>query len=186
MKRFATAALAAVLLSPAGAMAQQAAAPAAAKTPAVGATVYDTSGAPIGTIAALGNGAVTIDTGTHKVPVPATSVGPGTKGLVMAMTKVQLDSAYEQAAAQAQAQTRSHLVPGTAVSSLHGAETIGTIKSADDQYVTVTTPKGDVKLPIAGFSTDAQGKVIVGMTAEQFNAAVSGSGGATPSATPNG
>ena len=179
MNRFASAGLAATLLMPASLAAQQAAAPAAA-APAVGATVYDTSGAPIGTISSIAAGAVTIDTGAHKVPVPATSVGPGAKGPVMAMTKAQLDAAYEQASAQATAQVRAKLVPGTAVSSLHGSATLGTIKSADDQYVTLTTGKGDVKLPISGFSTDAQGKVIVGLTVDQFNAAVGGSSAAAP------
>lgn len=192
MTRLATVAFTAVLLMPAGVAAQQAPAPASAPAPsttpstaapAVGAMVYDTTGAPVGTITAMSAGAVTIDTGAHKVPVPATSVGPGAKGLVMAMSKMQLDAAYNQATAQATAQMRAKLVPGTAVSSLHGAATVGTIKSADDQYVTLTTPKGEVKLPVAGFSTNAQGKVIVGMTADQFNAAVGGSGGTTAPAT---
>ena len=183
MNRFAIAALAAALSAPAGLAAQQAASSATATAPTVGATVFDTSGAPIGTITSIASGAVTIDTGAHKVPVPTASVGPGAKGLVMGMTKAQLDAAYEQASAQATTQMRAKLVPGTAVSSLNGTATIGTIKSADNQFVTLTTGKGDVKLPVGGFSTDAQGKVIVGMTADQFNAAVSGSGAAaTPPA----
>lgn len=160
--------------------------PAATAKPAVGATVYDQSGAMVGTIASMTASAVTIDTGTHKVPVPPTSVGTNAKGVVMAMTKAQLDAAYEQASAQAGAQLKAKLVPGTPVNSLHGAATIGTIKMADDQFVTVTTAKGDVKLPVNGFSTDAQGRVIVGLTADQFNAAVGGSAApATPAPSSN-
>lgn len=187
MIRAATLLVGAAMLAPAT-LAAQTAAPSTTAAPTVGATVYDTSGAPIGTISSIASGAATIDTGTHKVPVPLTSIGPGAKGAVMAMTQAQLNAAYEQASAQAGAQMRAKLVPGTAVSSLNGSATVGTIKSADAQYVTLTTAKGaEVKLPVSGFSTNAQGNVIVGMTAEQFNAAVSGAtapAGGTAGTTP--
>ena len=51
---------------------------------------------------------------------------------------------------------------------------LGTIKAADAQFVTLTTAKGDVKLPIAGFSADASGKIVAGITADQLAAATTG------------
>lgn len=187
MKHVATLIASAALVLPAVASAQQAqpAAPATAgatatgSTPVVGATVYDTSGGEVGRVDSLAQGAVVIDTGTNKVAVPATSIGAGAKGPTMAMTKSQLDAAYQQQAAQAQAGLQAKLVAGTAVSGVNGAP-VGTIKAADAEFVTLTTTKGDVKLPVKGFSTGPSGNVIIGMTAAQLDAAISGAAAATP------
>lgn len=192
MTRFPLIVAGALLLSPVAVAAQQASTPATAATPTaaptVGATVYDTSGAPVGTIATSNASVVTIDTGSHKVPVPASSIGHGAKGALIAMTQAQLNTAYEQASAQATAQVKQKLVAGTPVSGVNGTNTIATIKAADDQYVTLTTSKGDVKLPVSAFSTNAKGTVIVGMTAEQFDAALSSTtpAASTPATPPAG
>ena len=153
---------------PAAAPANAAAAPAAA--PSVGATVTGKDNQPAGTIAQVTAEAVVIDTGTNKVPVPVASIGAGAKGPIIAMTKAELDAAYAQAAQAQQANLK--LTPGTMVHGLNDAM-LGTIKSADAEFVTVTTPKGDVKLPKAGFGPGANGTVRVNATAEQVNAAVS-------------
>ena len=154
------------------ASAQTPAAPAAAAT--VGATVYDTTGGVVGTVSSVTPDAVVISTGTHDVAVPPASVGAGAKGPTMAMTKVQLDAAFVQQQDQAAAAMKAQLVPGAAVFSSTGDTQVGTIKAADAQYVTLTTTKGgEAKLPIGGFSTGPKG-LIIGMTAEQFNAAVGG------------
>lgn len=52
-----------------------------------------------------------------------------------------------------------------------GGTPVGTIKSMDSQYVTLTTAKGDVKLPVAGVGPGQNGAVI-GLTAAQLDAAV--------------
>ncbi len=181
-----------LMMVPAAALAQQAqpapgaapaapAANAAATAPTVGATIYDSAGVALGTVASITPQAVILNTGTAQVPVPPTSIGKTDKGFAMAMTKADLDAAVASSQAQAQAAVKAKLTPGTAVAGLNGAA-LGTIKTADDQFVTVTTAKGDVKLPIAGFSADASGKVIVGITAEQLAAATAGaSAGATTS-----
>ena len=150
-----------------------ASAPAAA-TATVGATVYDTTGGVVGTVSTVTPDAVVISTGAHDVAVPPASIGAGAKGPTMAMTKAQLDDAYAQQQAQATAAMKAQMVPGTAVFSRNGTEQVGTIKAADAQYVTLTTTKGgEAKLPIDGFSTGPKG-LIIGMTADQFNAAVGG------------
>ncbi len=189
-----------LMMVPAAALAQQAtpgrapmapqtpAAPvagAAATAPTVGATIYDSAGVSLGTVASITPQAVILNTGTAQVPVPPASIGKTDKGFAMAMTKADLDAAVASSQAQAQAAVKAKLTPGTAVTGLNGAS-LGTIKTADDQFVTVTTTKGDVKLPIAGFSADASGKVIVGITAEQLAAATAGAsaGGATSGAAP--
>lgn len=160
-------------------------APAAAASAnvAAGATVYDTSGGVIGTVASVNGDVVVIDTGTHKAGVPMTSIGKGAKGPTMAMTKTQLDAAAAQQQQQAQAQVQQSLVAGAQVKSLNGTAVVGTVKSADAQFVTLTTPKGEVKLPTSGFSMGPSG-LIVGLTAQQFDAAVSGAAAAPATTTP--
>lgn len=179
-------------LMPAAALAQQAQpAPAAqagaatsATAPTVGTTVYDSAGVALGTVASVTPQAIVLNTGTAQVPVPPTSIGKTDKGFSMAMTKAQLDAAVAQSQAQAQAALKAKLVPGTAVSGLNGA-TLGTIKAADAQFVTLTTAKGDVKLPANGFSADASGKIVAGITAEQLAAATAGANAtATSGAAP--
>ncbi|WP_230630869.1 hypothetical protein [Sphingomonas sp. Leaf37] len=165
---------------PASAPAQAAtSADATATAPTVGATIYDSAGVALGTVASITPQAIVLNTGTVQVPVPPTSIGKTDKGFAMAMTKADLDAAVASSQAQAQAAVKAKLTPGTAVSGLNGAS-LGTIKTADDQFVTVTTAKGDVKLPIAGFSADASGKVIVGITADQLAAATAGASAGAP------
>lgn len=149
--------------------------PAAAQAtePAVGATVVDTAGAQVGTIETLTNGTAVINTGTNKVGYPVTSMTPGPNGVIIAMTKAQLDASYAEQVAKAKADLQSKLVAGTPVRSRNGAAQVGVIKAADPEFVTVTTTaKGDVRLPANGFSLDAQGGVIIGLTVDEFNAAI--------------
>ncbi|WP_194150385.1 hypothetical protein [Sphingomonas oligophenolica] len=172
-------------LLPAAALAQTAppaAAPsAAAKTPTVGATVLDSAGTPIGTIASITAQAIVLDMDGTKVAVPPASVGATAKGLAMAMTKASLQAAQAQQQAQAQAALQSRLVAGTAVSGINGAP-IGTVKANDGSLVTLSTSKGDVKLPTNGFTMNQTGQVMIAMTEAQFDAAVSGASGGTTGA----
>lgn len=182
MKRYRIlAAVAAAALSPSLASAQTAPAttPAAgaqaSATVAAGATVYDTSGGVVGTIASTDGTNAVIDTGTNKAAVPLTSLGKGAQGPVLAMTKAQLDAAAGAQQQQASAAFRSQLVTGASVYGTGGTK-LGTIKAVDASMVTLTTDKGDAKLPVAGFGPGPQG-VTIGMTAAQLSAAM----GAAPS-----
>lgn len=181
MKRYEfLAAVAAAALTPAIASAQTAptTAPAAgaqaSATAAVatGATVYDTSGGVVGTVASTDGTNAVIDTGTNKAAVPLTSLGKGAKGPVLAMTKAQLDAAAGAQQAQASAAFRAQLVTGATVYGSGGAR-LGTIKAIDATNVTLTTDQGDAKLPITGFGPGPQG-VTIGLTAAQLAAAMNG------------
>ena len=176
--------LTALLLAPAVASAQTApttTAPAAGATATAtanvttGATVYDTAGGVVGTIASTDGTNAVIDTGTVKAAVPVTSLGAGTNGPVLAMTKAQLDAAAGQQQAQASADFASKLVPGAAVYGTGGAQ-LGTIKSVDASGVTITTSAGEAKLPTNGFGPGPQG-VTIGMTQAQLTAAIQAAGG---------
>jgi hypothetical protein len=151
----------------------QSGAPAAAGQPvqpAVGATVVDTAGAPVGTIETIAEGTAIINTGTNKAPYPLTSMTPGPKGPIIALTKAQLDGFYAEQAAK----TAAALVTGAAVKTRNGAAEAGKIKSVAADSIVLTTAAGqDVSLPRNIFAVDPQGGVVIGFTAEQFAQAIS-------------
>ncbi|WP_185209923.1 hypothetical protein [Sphingomonas sp. NBWT7] len=144
----------------------------ASAAPTVGATIYDAQGGVVGTIASTDGTSAVVDTGANKAAVPLTSFGTSPKGPTLGMTKAELDAAAGQATAQATADFKSKLVAGTTVYGTGGAS-LGTIKTVDAQFVTLTTPKGDAKIPVGSFGPGAQG-VTIGMTAAQLQAAMGG------------
>lgn len=171
-------ALGALLLSPAALSAQTAAPaqqPAATATPTVGATVYDSAGVEVGRIEQVTPQAIVVNAGGSKVGLPPASIGSGPKGLTVSITRDQVLAAAQQAQAGAQAQVQAQLTPGTTIRGAQGA-TVGTVKSNDGNLVTLTTPKGDVALPIGGFGPGPNGPVI-GMTQAQLDAAMTQAGG---------
>lgn len=181
MKHFAIFALASAALVPAAAVAQApAAAPTAGATVAAGATVYDTSGGVVGTVDSVDGTNAVVNTGTVKAAIPLTSLGQGAQGPVLAMTKAQLEAAASQQQAQASADFKAKLVPGTTVYGTGGAQ-LGTIKSVDASGVTLTTTDGDAVLPMTGFGPGPQG-VTLGMTAAQLKAAMGKATGAAAGA----
>ncbi|WBH15913.1 hypothetical protein [Sphingomonas radiodurans] len=156
----------------AGAPALATTAPATGAAPTVGATIFDAQGGTVGTIASSDGTNAVVDTGTAKAAVPLTSFGTGPKGPTLGMTKAELDAAASQGAAQAAAEFKSKLTTGATVYGTGGAS-LGTIKSMDAEFVTLTTSKGDAKLPLASFGPGPQG-VTIGMTAAQLEAAMAG------------
>lgn len=141
---------------------------------AAGATVYDTKDGVAGTIESVSNGVAVISTGANKVGLPLTSFAVGPKGPVIAMTKAELDAAAGQAASQAAADLKAQLAAGATVYGKAGAS-LGTVKEADDQFVTLNAAKGPVKLPITAFSKGDKGAVLA-MTAAELDAALAAAG----------
>jgi len=150
------------------------AAPAAAASTAVkaGATVYDAQGGVVGTIASSDGTNAVVDTGTVKAAIALSSFGSSPKGPTLGMTKAELEAAAGQQAQTSAEDFKAKMVAGAPVYGAAGTE-LGTIKAVDSQFVTLTTPKGDVRLPITGFGPGAKG-VTVGLTAEQLAAARGG------------
>ena len=151
----------------------QAPAPAASVTAQLqsGATVYDTSGAEAAKIESVTADAVIVNTGTNKLAIPISSFGAGANGPVLTTTKQQLDAAAGQADAEAKAALMARIVPGAEVRGQAGQSVIGSVKSVSGELVMVTTPKGDVNVPVASFKAGATG-LLLQMSADDFNAAV--------------
>jgi len=135
-----------------------------------GATVFEPSGAQVGTVDQVNGNVVIVNTGTNKVGVPLGNFAAGPNGPLLGNSKAQLDAAAEQSKAQAKAQLQALLVAGTPVHGTSGA-VLGTVKAANDQLVTVATDKGEVRLPAGGFAAGPNG-LVLGLDAAQFEAAV--------------
>lgn len=160
-----------------GAAAQTTPAQAGAMTsaaPTVGATVYDSTGAVLGTVEQVTPQAVFVNASGTKVGLPPSAIGAGPQGLRVATTRADILTQAQQATAAQKAQ----LTAGTTVRGSGGAS-VGTIKSVDGEFVTLTTSKGDVKLPANAVAAGPNGATIA-MTAAQLDAAITAAGGAAP------
>lgn len=139
-----------------------------------GATISDTSGAPVGTVTAVANGNATIDTGSVKVAVPVTSIAQRPNGLVMAMTKAQLEAAAQAASKPVE------IAVGNQVVGPQG-NPVGSVTETNGDLVTVQMPSGKVQLPAKSFAQKAAGTLVIGMTPEQLEAAAKAASGNAPS-----
>lgn len=137
---------------------------------AVGATVKDTEGGTVGTVASVDGGNVTVDTGKNKVAIPEASFGKTPDGPLLAMTRDQLDTAAEAAAAAAKQQLAAAIVPGADVRGSAGA-VIGKIEKIEGDLITLKSEAGSAKVPSSGLALMSDG-LHFGMSAEEFAAAV--------------
>lgn len=158
-------------LSPVAAIAQDVAAPVAALL-ATGAKVYAADGSEVGTVEKIDGGNVVIFTGKNRATLPASSLGKNDKGLLIAMTREQLDSAVEAANAKADAAMTAALIPDAPIKSSDGA-VIGKVQKVEDGKVTIDLPTGSaIVLGKDQMRAGADGLSLF-MTAAQFNSAVS-------------
>lgn len=159
----------------AGPVLAQGAAPAAAAKPNVtaGASVMDSKGGAVGTIASVNGDVAVVDTGSVKASVPTSSFAQSDKGLLIGMTKAELEAAAQGAAQQQQQQFLASLTPGTAVTDQNGGA-VGTIEAVEGDLVTIATPNAKAKLPKSALAQGPNGPII-GMTQAQLEAAVKSS-----------
>lgn len=161
-------------------LAQSAAPAAAAKVEVtVGAPVYDPQGQQVGTIAKVDGATVVINTGKHSASLATASIGRNEKGLLVSMTREQLDAAVEAAAAKSQAGLEAALVAGATVHSSDN-QPLGTIKQISPDGVVSVDRNGKVfALKKDSFAMDAAG-VRINATAAQIDAAIAQQAAAAP------
>lgn len=140
---------------------------ATAATPTVGATVYDASGAEVGTIKSVTAPNFVIDTGKNTATLALTALGTGPKGPVLGMTKVELDAAAEKAAASAKADTAAAIVADAPVYASDGTTQLGKVAEVTDTEFVLDAGGVRVKLPKASVAKGSSG-LMIGMTAEAF------------------
>jgi hypothetical protein len=159
MKLANTALLAAALaLVPAGASAQDA-----------GATVYGNDDAPIGTVESNADGIVTVDTGTHKAPLPADLLAEREGKWTVNATKAQIDSMMAAQMAEAEQKLNAALVKGAAVMTADNmsAGTILAIDETADQII-IERDNGIVSLMRKHFAVSPEGNLMALFSMEQI------------------
>ncbi|HET9628306.1 MAG TPA: hypothetical protein VFP14_02375 [Novosphingobium sp.] len=148
--------------------------------------VYGPQGSEVGKVEKVEGGNAVINTGKNSAAIPVSALGHNEKGLLVSMTREQLDAAVEAATAKAQGNLAQALVAGAAVRSADG-QAIGKIAGVSPQgIVTVQRDNDSFALQKDMFTTDAQG-VTLRLTAAQLNAAVAKqqqASAATPPAQP--
>ncbi len=71
--------------------------PATAADIKTGAEIFDPKGGVVGKVETVAADGVVVSTGTVKAKIPASSLGKGDKGLVIAMTKAEFEAAAKKA-----------------------------------------------------------------------------------------
>jgi len=150
-----------------------AAAPSAAANVTVGASVSDTTGAPVGTIESVSGGNAVLSTGAAKAALPVSAFAKGPNGLIVGITKADLEAKV------AQATTVTEITVGTAVSDPKGGS-VGKVDAVSGDMVTVATASTKAQLPKSAFAKGPSGLVIA-MTAAELDAAAKA---ATPATAP--
>lgn len=154
-----------VLASPAFAQATPTpAATAASSAVTAGATVVDTAGAPVGTIESVSGGNAVLSTGAVKATIPVASFAKGPKGLIIGITKADLEAKV------AAASKPTDITVGMTVNGPQG-KPVGTVEAVTGDMVTVATSSAKAQLPKTAFAQGANG-LVIGMTVDQLNAAV--------------
>lgn len=150
---------------------------ATASAQSVGMPVVDTAGNPVGTVTAIQGDNIEIKTDKHDALLPKASFTLNGGKLFFGMTQAQLDEAIEKSQAAADAS----VVAGATVKGLQGTE-IGKVESVDENGVVIALSSGK-KIQVArnGVRGNADGTVIVGLTADQIEAATKAGAGAAPS-----
>ena len=139
--------------------------------------VVDTAGNPVGTVTAIQGDNIQIKTDKHDALLPKASFTLNGGKLFFGMTQAQLDEAVEKSQAAADAS----VVAGATVKGLQGTE-IGKVESVDENGVVIALSSGK-KIQVArnGVRGNPDGTVIVGLTADQIEAATKAGAGAAPS-----
>jgi hypothetical protein len=157
---------AAALAAPAFAQASQTQPAATASATAgvtVGASVVDTKGQPVGTIESVSGTNAVLSTGTAKASIPFSSFAKGPNGLVIGISKADLEAQVAQATKPQQIDV------GMAVSGPGGVP-VGKVDAVSGDLVTVATANSKAQLPKTAFAQGPNG-LVIGMTAAQLDAA---------------
>lgn len=148
-----------------------------------GTKVFDSEGAELGTVISAAGANVVVDLGAEKqVTLPSNAFGKLEQGPTIGATKAQVVAAVDQAAASSDAKLAAALQTGADVRSANGSAILGKVKLAEADGVVLTTPTGDVKLPLNAFFVGQAG-LATSFTADEFSSAVAQ---ATSAAAPQG
>lgn len=133
-----------------------------------GAAVTDPQGGAVGTITRVDGDFLLLRTDRHEVRLPRASFASGDGKVVIALTRDQLNAQVDRMLGQAGEQ-----ITAGATLRGRGGETLGTIESADAEFVTVKVGERLVKLPRASVAPGPDGPV-TSVTAADLGLEVAG------------
>jgi len=133
----------------------------------------DTKGQPVGTIESVSGANAVLSTGTAKAAIPVASFAKGANGLVISVSKADLEAQVAQATKPQQ------ITVGMAVSGPQNAP-VGKVEAVSGDMVTVATANAKAQLPKTAFVQGPNG-LVIGMTAEQLDAAAKAAAGSRAS-----
>lgn len=146
-------------------------APAAAQAQAainVGMPVVDSAGAPVGSVAGLDGENIMIKTDKHEALLPKASFTVDGAKLLFGMTQAQLNAEIEKTVAASDAA----IVAGATVKGASGAA-VGVVDAVAADSVTIKLASGQkIQIARSGVRGNADGTVVIGLSAEQLEAQV--------------
>jgi len=189
--RILAAALATAALSPIAAHAQTAAPASAAPTtqqaavsPTVGAKVYGPDGVEAGTVEKVDAANAVVNTGTKRATLPLAAFGKNEKGLLISMSKAQLEAAVAAAETKTATATSSALVANAPVKTSDGVA-IGSVQKVEGDNVTLSLSDGKaITVTKQYLTTGADGSLALTMKSADFKAAVAAASQGAATGTP--
>ena len=154
------------------------AAPAFAEVPGVGAKIFGSDGAEVGTVERIEGGNVVVNTGTLSAALPADAFGNSDKGPTITLTKAELEAAIRAANGEAQAELDAALVAGAEVYSADAVLLGKVTEIPADGNVIVELAGGPVALPRAQMALQ-DAKLTFRATAADVEAAAAAAAGAS-------
>jgi hypothetical protein len=142
---------------------------------AVGAKIYGSDGAEVGTIERIEGANVLVNTGSLTAALPVDTLGEGTDGPTIGWTRAELEAAVNAANQEAAEKLAAALVEGAEVYSTDNVR-LGTITAIEDDLVVVELGSGPASLPKTQMAMQAD-KVTFLATAAALEAAVAAQGG---------
>ena len=130
--------------------------PARADIVTLGAPVFDPNGNAIGTVIDIKDDHATIDTGTMKVTLTLLSFAMRSKGLVIAMTRPQLEATAVKVQARGDAEILAMLVTGASVFGPDG-QVAALVDMVEGRIVTLRVGPDRVKLEVSAFTRTVRG-----------------------------
>jgi hypothetical protein len=142
---------------------------------AVGAKIYGSDGAEVGTVERIDGANVLVNTGSVTAALPSTTIGKGESGPVIGWTKAELEAAVTEANQAAAAKLAAALVEGAEIYSSDNV-LLGKVSTIEPDLVVVELASGPASLPKQQLAMQAD-KVTFLATAADLEAAVAAQGG---------
>lgn len=135
-----------------------------------GTQLRDRAGGIVGTVVNSTADVVVIDTGRVQIALPLSSISLLDGMPVIAIGKSEVESMVARQTEEARSAMSDTLREGTPVMDRNGIQ-VGTVSAADDDFVTVASPAGQARMPIAALAP-RDGALFMALTLDEFRAAV--------------